>query len=110
MADDPSYPDKKKGTLQERLAYWTAEVVLVFVGVSAAFWLNNYQQHDQEAKRRDQILAALERTLEEGIASGKVNAVRAERELAEFQRRFSSGSKVDRLKRSTFEPIRYCAS
>jgi hypothetical protein len=84
MANDPGYPDKKRGTLRARLGYWTAEVVLVFVGVSAAFWLNNYQQHDQEAKRRDQILAALERTLEEGIASGKVNAVRAERELAEF--------------------------
>jgi hypothetical protein len=42
MSDDRSYPDKKKGTLRSRLAYWTAEVALVFVGVAAAFWLNNY--------------------------------------------------------------------
>jgi len=31
------------------------ELVLVFIGVYAAFWLNNYQQHQQEAKRRDQF-------------------------------------------------------
>jgi hypothetical protein len=50
MADDPSYLDKNRRTLRARLGHWTAEVVLVFVGVSAAFWLNNYQQHEQEAK------------------------------------------------------------
>ena len=38
-----------------RLGRWLAELILVFVGVYAAFWLNNYQQHQQEAKRRDQI-------------------------------------------------------
>jgi hypothetical protein len=91
MADDPGYPDKKRSTLRARLGYWTAEVVLVFVGVSAAFWLNNYQQHEQEAKHRDQILAALERTLSEGIASGKVNAAREEKERAEFQRALDAG-------------------
>jgi hypothetical protein len=91
MADDSSYPDKKRGTLRTRLAYWTAEMVLVFVGVSAAFWLNNYQQHDQEAKHRDRILATIERTLREGIASGKVNAAREEQELAEFQRALDAG-------------------
>ena len=52
MADDPTYLDKKRGTLRARLMHWTAEVVLVFFGVSAAFWLNNYQQHEQEAKQR----------------------------------------------------------
>jgi hypothetical protein len=91
MADDPSYPDKRRRTLRARLAYWTAEVVLVFVGVSAAFWLNNYQQHAQEAQHRDRILASLERTLREGIASGKVNAAREERERSEFQRALEAG-------------------
>lgn len=91
MAGDPSYPAKNRSTLRARLAYWTAEMVLVFVGVSAAFWLNNYQQHDQEAKHRDRILAAIERTLREGIASGKVSAPREEQELAEFQRALDAG-------------------
>jgi len=29
------------------------------------FWLNNYQQHEHDAERRDQILASIERTLRE---------------------------------------------
>ncbi len=56
--------DKRK-TFGGRLVRWTAELVLVFIGVYAAFWLNNYQQHEQEAKHRDRILASLERTLRE---------------------------------------------
>jgi len=50
-----------------------------------------YQQHEQEAKHRDRILASLERTLREGIASGKVNAVQEERERAKFQRSLDAG-------------------
>jgi hypothetical protein len=42
---------------------WVAELVLVFVGVYAAFWLNNYQQHRQDEERRDRILASIEQTL-----------------------------------------------
>ena len=55
------------------LGRWVAELVLVFVGVYAAFWLNNYQQHRQDAERRDQILAYIEQTLREGIESSKMN-------------------------------------
>ena len=91
MAEVPGYPDKRRNTLPARLADWTAELVLVFVGVSAAFWLNNYQQHEQDAEHRDRILASLERTLREGIASGKVNAAQEERERAEFQRALEAG-------------------
>src|SRR6266481_5378683 len=42
-----------------RVGRWVAELVLVFVGVYAAFWLNNFQQHREDAQRRDQILASL---------------------------------------------------
>jgi hypothetical protein len=66
-------------------------MVLVFVGVSAAFWLNNYQQHEQEEKHRDRILASLERTLREGIASGRINAAQQERERGEFQHALDAG-------------------
>jgi len=55
-----------------KIGRWIAELILVFVSVYAAFGLNSYQQHQQEAKRRDQILASLERTLREGIESGKL--------------------------------------
>jgi hypothetical protein len=70
---------------------WVAELVLVFVGVYAAFWLNNYQQHRQEAKRRDQILASLEQTLREGIESGKINGAKEEQQAAEFQSALDGG-------------------
>jgi hypothetical protein len=69
-----------------KIGRWAVELVLVFIGVYAAFWLNNYQQHQHEAKRRDQILASLERTLREGIASGRINAANQEQQAAEFQR------------------------
>jgi len=91
MAEHPSYLDKDRRSLRARLTHWTAEVVLVFVGVSAAFWLNNYQQHDQETKQRDRILASIERTLEQGIASGRINAAQEERQSAEFQRALEAG-------------------
>jgi hypothetical protein len=82
--------DKRK-TFSARLVRWPAELVLVFIGVYAAFWLNNYQQHQQEAKRRDRILASLERTLREGIASGKINAAKEEQLFSDFQRALNAG-------------------
>jgi hypothetical protein len=70
---------------------WVAELVLVFVGVYAAFWLSNYQQHRQDAERRDQILASLEQQLRKGIESGKINRAREEKEAAEFKRALDAG-------------------
>jgi hypothetical protein len=75
-----------------RFGRWVAELVLVFVGVSAAFWLSNYQQHRQDAERRDQILAFIEQTLSEGIESSKINRAREqEPEAAEFRRALDAG-------------------
>jgi hypothetical protein len=75
-----------------RFGSWVAELVLVFVGVYAAFWLSNYQQHRQDAERRDRILAYIEQTLSEGIESSKVNrAKEQEPEAAEFRRALDAG-------------------
>ena len=74
-----------------RLGRWAAELVLVFIGVYAAFWLNNFQQRQQDAERRDRILASIERTLREGIESGKINRVEEEQEAAKFQRALDAG-------------------
>ena len=74
-----------------RLGRWAAELLLVFVGVYAAFWLNNYQQHEQDAERRDQILASIERTLSGGIESNKVNRLEQQREATEFRRALDAG-------------------
>jgi hypothetical protein len=83
---------EKGRTFSTHLARWVAELVLVFVGVYAAFWLNNYQQRRQDAERRDQILAFIEQTLSEGIESSKKNrAKEQEPELAEFRRALVAG-------------------
>ena len=71
---------------------WVAELILVFVGVYAAFWISNYQQHRQDAERRDQILAFIEQTLSEGIESSKANrAKEQEPEAAEFRHALDAG-------------------
>ena len=74
-----------------RFGRWVAELVLVFVGVYAAFWLNNYQQHRQDADRRDQILASLEQEFLRGIESGKITGAKQERQAAEFRRALEAG-------------------
>jgi hypothetical protein len=81
----------QKRSLLSRIGRWTAELVLVFVGVYGAFWLNNYQQHRQDAERRDLILASLEGQLSEGIQSGKINRAKQEQEAAEFRRALDAG-------------------
>src|SRR5262245_9639055 len=80
-----------KSSLLSRIGRWMAELILVFVGVYAAFWLNNYQQQRQEADRRDQILASLEGQLSEGIESGKINRAEQEQEAADFRRALDAG-------------------
>jgi hypothetical protein len=110
MSDDRSYPDKKKGTLRTRLAYWTAEVVLVFVGVGGVL-AEQLQQHDQEAKQRDRILAALERTLREGIASEKVTPCEGSESLPDFSVAFRPAPNSNALSgQPSIRSTRKCAS
>jgi len=70
---------------------WIAEFVLVFVGVYAAFWLNNYQQHRQDVERRDQILASLEQLLREGIESNKAAGSKEDQQATQFRRALDAG-------------------
>ena len=74
-----------------RIGRWTAELVLVFVGVYAAFWLNNYQQRQQDQERHDRILASIEQTLREGIESNKVSRAKELQQVAEFRRALDAG-------------------
>lgn len=78
-------------SLFSRISRWTAELVLVFVGVYAAFWLGTYQQRQQDAERRDRILASIEQTLREGIESGKISRAKEERVAADFRRALKTG-------------------
>jgi len=81
----------EKRSLLARIGRWTAELVLVFVGVYAAFWLNNYQQHRQDAERHDRILASLEQELHRGIESGKTVTAQEEQRAGEFRRAVAAG-------------------
>ncbi len=81
----------QKRSLLARFGRWAAELLLVFVGVYAAFWLSNYQQHRQDAERRDRILASLEEELRRGIESGKLETAKEEREATEFRRGLDAG-------------------
>ena len=74
-----------------RFVRWVAELILVFVGVYAAFWLSNYQEHRQDAERRDRILASLEEELRRGIDSGKLETAKQEQEAVEFRRTLDAG-------------------
>src|ERR1017187_9782800 len=74
-----------------KIGRWVAELLLVFVGVYGAFWLNSYQQHQQDAKRRDQILASLEQQMRESIWLGKVAGAKEDRHAAEFRRALVAG-------------------
>jgi hypothetical protein len=85
-----SQTTEKRSSLS-RVGRWVAELVLVFVGIYAAFWLNNYHQHRRDAEQRDQILASLEQQLREGIDSGKINRAKQEQKAAEFRRALDAG-------------------
>jgi uncharacterized protein YukE len=81
----------EKRSLLSRIGRWTAELVLVFVGVYAAFWLNNYQQRQQDQERHDRILASIEKTLREGIESNNDSRAKEQQQVAEFRRALDAG-------------------
>ena len=74
-----------------RLLRWGAELLLVFLGAYAAFWLTNHQEHQQEKIRRHQILGALEEQTSNDLASAKVERERVGKIFAEFKRALAAG-------------------
>jgi hypothetical protein len=84
-----------------RIRRWAAELLLVFIGVYAAFWLSNFQQQREQARQRDQILASLEQELEAGINNAKEQSAKSDQEVREFQRALQNGERP-KLGRFTF--------
>src|SRR6516225_6744219 len=85
-----SQTTEKRSSLS-RFGRWLAELLLVFVGVYAAFWLSNYQQRQQDQERHDRILASIEQTLQEGIESNKISRAKQQQRAAEFRRALDAG-------------------
>lgn len=71
--------------------HWAAELVLVFSGAYAAFWLSNYQEHRQEMRRHEQILTALEYEVTEALAGATQVRDRQAQSLHEFRHRITEG-------------------
>jgi len=83
--------DAQRKPILSRLGHWSAELVLVFLGAYAAFWLTNYQQHRADAHRHDQMLAWLEQEMKEGLENTKQDAVKHDQLAAEFRRALAAG-------------------
>ncbi len=74
-----------------RFGRWFAELLLVFVGVYSAFWLNSYQERQRDASRRDIILASLEQSVKQELENAQQNAGIEENRAHEFRRALDAG-------------------
>lgn len=83
--------DADRKPLASRLGHWAAELLLVFLGAYAAFWLTNYQQHRADLRRHDQLLAALENEVTQAIDSATTERDREAKTVAAFRQALDSG-------------------
>jgi hypothetical protein len=80
-----------KRSFLPRLRRWAAELLLVFLGAYAAFWLANHQEHLQEAHRRELILTAIEDQVTADLEAAKVLRDQQAKGLAAFKRALDAG-------------------
>ena len=83
--------DDGRKSLRSRVGHWAAELILVFVGVYGAFWLNNYQQHLAAIERHDQILAWLEQRMIEGLENTQQDVQNHDQQAAKFRQDLAAG-------------------
>jgi hypothetical protein len=74
-----------------RVFRWAAELLLVFLGAYAAFWLTNHQEHKKDVHRREQILAALEEQISADLAGAKALRDTQAKGIAAFQKKLEAG-------------------
>ena len=72
-----------------RALRWFAELLLVFLGAYAAFWLTNHQEHQKDVHRRQQILAAFEEQLTADLESARVLRDNQAKGIAAFQKKLN---------------------
>ena len=73
------------------LGRWAAELLLVFLGAYAAFWLTNHQERQKEVHRRDQFLNALEQQVSLDLESARAQREQQTKNLAAFRRALDAG-------------------
>ena len=91
MDSDPATLRSSKSSAARTIAKWSAELLLVFVGAYAAFWLNSYQERQRDAQRRDVILASLEDDVRDSIDKAHAQAERLGKDAAAFRARVDVG-------------------
>jgi hypothetical protein len=91
MASELVSVEEKRHSAARRIGKWAAELVLVFIGAYAAFWLNSYQERHRDAQRRDVILASLEDEVRDSIAQAHDRAEKLENDARAFRARVDAG-------------------
>jgi hypothetical protein len=74
-----------------RIAEWMVDLVIVFVGVYAAFVLNAYESRREQSDRREQLLAWLDDYCIESAANLENEQTLIEEALTDFNRRLNKG-------------------
>ena len=74
-----------------RIAEWLVDLVIVFVGVYAAFVLNAYENRREQSERREQLLAWLDDYCIESAANLENEQTLIEEALTDFNRRLNNG-------------------
>ncbi len=75
----------------QRILRWAAELLLVFLGAYAAFWLTNHQERQKEVHRREQILTALEEQISADLEAARALRENQAKGLATFNRALEAG-------------------
>jgi hypothetical protein len=74
-----------------RIAEWMVDLVIVFVGVYAAFVLNGYESHREQRNRREQLLTWLDDYCGESTANLENEKTLIEDAITDFNRRLNNG-------------------
>ena len=89
---DPLPPTRPKPSgWRRRLAHWLGELVTVFVGVYAAFFLNYRATHRQERQRREQLLTWVEEQYTEVLNNSREQAAALRKITDEFDAKLAAG-------------------
>jgi hypothetical protein len=91
LVSPPPAPPTSFGLWRGRVLEWLGEIVIVFVGVYAAFLLNAWQLERQDRSRHLEILRALDEQETEAVASCKEGIVLAQKHMDKFEHEVAAG-------------------
>ena len=84
-------PPKRRHLFIAHLRRWLAEIIIVFLGVYAAFLLNRWQSQQQDRLAHRQILQSLAEETSRAITAGRREAGDSQRSFDALERQFQTG-------------------